>query len=70
MLLHKFEVKKSMLIGISIYIIISVLIPVYRIQETFTPTGVNSHLMGIGLEINHVDIYGIHISSSIVNLFE
>ena len=42
----------------------------YRIQETFTPTGVNSHLMGIGLEINHVDIYGIHISSSIVNLFE
>ena len=70
MSLHKFEIKKIMLIGIGIYIIISALIPVYRIQETFTPTGVNSHLMGIGLEINYVDIYGIHISSSIANLFE
>ena len=44
MLLHKFEIKKSMLIGIGIYIIISVLILVYRIQETVTPTGENTLL--------------------------
>lgn len=69
MLLHKFEVKKSMLIGIGIYIVISALIPVYCIQETVTPTGENSHLMGLGLKTSYVDIYGINISS-IVNLFE
>ena len=69
MLLHKFEIKKSMLIGIGIYIIISALIPVYCIQETVTPTGENSHLMGFGLKMSYVDIYGINISS-IVNLFE
>ena len=69
MLLHKFEIKKNMLIGIGIYIIISALIPVYCIQETVTPTGENSHLMGLGLKTSYVDIYGINISS-IVNLFE
>ena len=68
MLLHKFEVKKSMLIGIGIYIIISALIPVYCIQETVAPIGENSHLMGLGLKTSYWDIYGINISS-IVNLF-
>lgn len=69
MSLHKFEIKKSILIGIGIYIILSALIPVYCIQETVTPTGENSYLMGLGLKTSYVDIYGINISS-IVNLFE
>ena len=68
MLLHKFEIKKGMLIGIGIYIIISALIPVYCIQETVTPIGENSHLMGLGLKTSYANIYGINISS-IVNLF-
>lgn len=69
MSLKKFEVKKTMIIVCGIYLIISALIPVYRIDETFAPTGMNSHLMGLGLKRSYVDIYGINITN-IVNLFE
>lgn len=69
MLLKKFEVKKTMLIFGGIYLILSALIPVYRIDETFASTGVNSHLMRMGLKRSYVDAYGINITN-IVNLFE
>ena len=69
MLLKKFEIKKIMLIVAGIYLIISALIPVYCIDETFAPTGMNSHLMGLGLKRSYVDVYGINITN-IVNLFE
>ncbi len=65
MLLHKFNIPKSGIICIGIYLMISALIPVYRISETYTPTGPNSHLMGLGLKIDYVDIYGINITSII-----
>ena len=63
MSLKKFEVRKTMIIVCGIYLIISALIPVYRIDATFAPTGMNSHLMGLGLKRSYVDIYGINITN-------
>lgn len=71
----KFEIKKTMLIVCGIYLIISALIPVYRIDETFAPTGMNSNplingsIMCLGLKRNYANVYGINITN-IVNLFE
>ena len=73
--LKKFEVRKTMIIVCGIYLIISALIPVYRIDETFAPTGmksnplINGSIMCLGLKRNYVNVYGVNITN-IVNLFE
>lgn len=64
----KEKLKKFFIIACCLYIILSALIPIYHIQDTITPSGPNSHLMGLGIVDKYKDIYGIDISW-IINLF-
>ena len=44
-----------------IYIIISILIPVYNGVTYVAPTGPGSELMGLGRKYSKLDIYGINL---------
>lgn len=67
--IKKENIKKWICILFCIYIIISVMIPIYHIKDTRTPTGFNSHLMGLAVVDVYNDMYGIDISF-IINMFK
>ncbi len=46
-----------------IYIIISILIPVYNSMIYVVPTGPGSELMGLGIKNLELDIYGINLDN-------
>ena len=53
--------KKLKNLLIIIFIISSFVFPIYKLESWNVPTGVNSHLMGIGLKTDYINIYGIKI---------
>ena len=48
-----------------IFIIITLLIPIYHNGYTYAPTGPRSYLMGLALEAKYLNIYGINITKFI-----
>ena len=60
--IKKENIKKIICILYCIYIFISIMIPIYHIKDTRTPTGPNSNLMGLAVVDVYKDIYGIDIS--------
>ena len=66
--IKKEKLKKSFIIIYCIYIILSLLIPIYHIRETRNPTESLSYLMGLEVVDKYNNIYGIDISG-IINMF-
>ena len=73
MLLIKFvvlkkDISKKTIILITIYLIITALIPIFHTGSTYAPEGPDAYLMGVALKENYRDIYGIDITY-FVNIF-
>ncbi len=67
MLLIKFvvlkkDISKKTIILITIYLIITALIPIFHTGSTYAPEGPDAYLMGVALKENYRDIYGIDIT--------
>lgn len=67
MLLIKFvilkkDIGKKTIILITIYLIITLLIPIFHTSSIYSPEGPDSYLMGVELKENYRDIYGINIT--------
>ena len=67
MLLIKFvilkkDIGKKTIILITIYLIITLLIPIFHTSSIYSPEGPDSYLMGVALKENYRDIYGINIT--------
>lgn len=67
MLLIKFvvlkkDISKETIILITIYLIITALIPIFHTGSTYAPEGPDAYLMGVALKENYRDIYGIDIT--------
>ena len=48
-----------------IFIVITLLIPIYHNGYTYAPTGPRSYLMGLALKAKYLNIYGINITKFI-----
>lgn len=57
----KKSITNKFIVLYAIYIIISILIPVYNGTIYVAPTGPGSELMGLGLKAFRLDIYGINL---------
>ena len=67
MLLIKFvvlkkDISKKTIILITIYLIITLLIPIFHTSSIYSPEEPDSYLMGVALKENYRDIYGINIT--------
>ena len=67
MLLIKFvvikkDIGKKTIILITIYLIITALIPIFHTGLNYAPEGPDAYLMGVALKENYRDIYGIDIT--------
>ena len=62
------EKKKIFMFFILIFIIVSILIPIYHVEYTYAPTGPGSEFMGLALKKEIINIYGIDISGLINKL--
>ncbi len=58
---NKNKSSKKYIIFLMIYLIIIGLIPCYNLSRTYAPTGPKSELMGLALETNCLDIFGINL---------
>lgn len=58
---NKITTNKFLIIIIC-YLTISALIPVFNTERTYAPIGPGSELMGLAIEKNYRDIYGINIT--------
>ncbi len=58
----KKDIGKKTIILITIYLIITALIPVFHTGSTYAPEGPDAYLMGVALKENYRDIYGIDIT--------
>lgn len=60
-LLFKKSESKLVFILYTIFIIITLFIPIYHNGNTYAPTGPKSYLMGLAFEDRYLNIYGINI---------
>ena len=60
-LLFKKTDSKLLYIIYSVFIIITLLIPIYHNGNTYVPTGPRSELMGIAFKERYINMYGINI---------
>ena len=60
-LLFKKSESKLVFILYTIFIIITLFIPIYHNGNTYAPTGPDSYLMGLAFEERYLNIYGINI---------
>ena len=58
---NKNVLSKKYIIVLMIYLIIIGLILYYNVSRTYAPTGPKSELMGLALERNYMDIFGINL---------
>ena len=58
----KKDISKKTIILITIYLIITALIPIFHTGSTYAPEGPDAYLMGVALKENYRDIYGIDIT--------
>ena len=54
--------KKKIICIIAIYIIITMLIPIYDLEYTYAPTGSHSELMGLAIKKEKINMYGIKLN--------
>ena len=54
--------SKKTIILITIYLIITALIPIFHTGSTYAPKEPDAYLMGVALKENYRDIYGIDIT--------
>lgn len=67
-IISKKELSKKIIIFITIYLIITALIPIFHTGETYSPEVPNSELVGVSLNEIYRNIYGIDITN-IVKVF-
>ena len=60
--LSKDNIKKPLLILFLVYSIATFLVPVFRIEHTYSPTGPGSERMGLALDRKYRDIYGVDVT--------
>ena len=60
-LLFKKSDSKLLYIIYTIFIIITLLIPIYHNGNTYAPVGLGSELMGIAFKERYINMYGINI---------
>ena len=58
---NKGKLSEKYVIVLIIYLIIIALIPCYNMSRTYAPTGPKSELMGLALERNYRDLFGINL---------
>ena len=58
----KKDISKKTIILITIYLIITALIPIFHIGSNYALEGPDAYLMGVALKENYIDIYGIDIT--------
>ena len=58
----KDNIRKPLLVLYIVYSFVTFPVPVFYIERTYAPTGPNSELMGIALDKEYRDIYGVDIT--------
>lgn len=60
-LLFKKSESKLVFILYTLFILITLFIPIYHNGNTYAPTGPKSYLMGVAFEERYLNVYGINI---------
>ena len=60
--ISKDNIRKPLLVLYIVYSFVTFPVPVFYIERTYAPTGPNSELMGIALDKEYRDIYGVDIT--------